>query len=744
MRLLQQLLRYALLCCVTTGIALPAAAQTWLKIASGGYHTLALKSDGTVWAWGYNNYGQLGNGTTTTSSLPIQVSGLSNITDIGAGLSYSLAVSSNGKVYAWGRNNFGQLGDGTYNNSSTPVQVSGLNGITVTAIGGGQGHCLVLTSTGTVYAWGYNISGQLGNGTYNDSPTPVQVSGLSSISKIEVGYNQGMALKNDGTIYVWGYNGYGQLGLGNYNDRNVPAVLSLGTGITATAIAGRGFHSMAIGSDGKLYTWGRNDYGQLGNGNTTQTNIPSAITLPAGVTFTAIAGMYYHSIALGSDGKLYSWGRNDYGQLGNGTTSEAHTPVESNTGSRTIVSMTMGIYHNAILVAGQNEIYLAGDNSNKQLGNGANNTLSAVYVPSWACAQTNALPVGNSSATTAAPATGSKLTLLSECSSIVSVTPEGTNPVSGSLTVQGYLNGSAVTYNSAPYVRRYYDITPASAANTATATITLYFTQADFDDYNANRGNLPSLPTSTADAQGYKANLRISQQHGTSSTGAPGTFTGWNGSGPANELIIPASVTYNGTASRWEVTFPVKGFSGFFAHTTATNVPLPIRLISFSARKAATANVLSWNTAMEAAGSVFNIEQSHDGRSFSTIGSLAGKGGAGSYTFYDKQPLNGVGYYRLRIIAPGESEEYSDVIAIRSDNISGTITVSPIPAVRNIRITCNDALLMGQAAAIYDMQGRDMHLITLSADQYVDISGWPAGIYSLRLPGGGIQRIVKQ
>lgn len=738
MKQLRHLLLFALFCC----IAITATAQaTWLKIASGGYQTLALKSDGTVWTWGYNNYGQLGNGTTTNSNVPIQVPGLSQIVDVGAGLSFSLAVDASGNVYAWGRNNFGQLGNGTYNNSSVPVQVSGLTG--VIAVGAGQGHCLALKSNGTVYSWGYNISGQLGNGTYNDNITPTQISSLSNITKIDVGYNHSAALTSNGTLYVWGYNGYGQLGNGTYNDNPTPTVLTLASGVTTTAISIRGFHAMALGSNGSLYTWGRNDYGQLGNGSTTQSNTPGVVTLAAGVTPVSIMGYYYHSMAVGSDGNLYSWGRNDNGQLGNGTTTQANLPVLSNTGNHTIVGMAMGIYHSAILVSGRNEIYLTGVNSEGEQGDGTN-TMHTVYTLSLACAQVNALPGNNSTFTANAPSVGNTVAMLSGCTTIAAVSPAGASPVTGSITAKGYLSSSAPSFNGNPYVRRYYNITPAANANTATANITLYFTQSDFDDYNANRGSMPALPLDITDAANNKANLRITQEHGTSSSGAPGTFTGWSGSGLPNELITPTSVTYNSAAARWEVTFPVTGFSGFFAHTTVTNIALAVKLVSFEARKKNNRNQLNWATATEDNGTGFSIERSSNGVDFYEIGSVVGKGQNSSYTFDDAQPLTGTNYYRLRITAPGAEDQHSNVVSIQGDSRSGAVTVSPVPANRSLHITCNDGSLNGQAATIYNIQGQEVYHTTLSADQYVDISNWTTGIYMLKLPNGTVQRIVKQ
>jgi len=296
-------------------------------IAGGGLHSLALKSDGTVWAWGRNNYGQLGDLTFTTTSVPVQVVGLSNMTVIAAGFDHTLALERNGTVWAWGRNDYGQLGDGTNATTNGPVPVSGLFGIR--AIAGGGLHSLALKSDGTVWAWGYNLLGQLGNGTYTTSNTPVQVSGLTNVIAIAGGYFHNLALKSDGTVWTWGWNYYGQLGDGTYSyDSNTPVQVSGLTGMIA--LAGGGSHSLALRSDGRVWAWGSNDVGQLGNGGTnTTSNTPVPVSGLIGVT--VIAGGEFHSLALKSDGTVWAWGRNDRGQLGDGTNPpivSTNTPVQ--------------------------------------------------------------------------------------------------------------------------------------------------------------------------------------------------------------------------------------------------------------------------------------------------------------------------------------------------------------------------------------------------------------------------------
>ena len=190
------------------------------SVATGDSFTLALKSDGTVWAWGSNSYGQFGNGITlgtiASNSTPVQVSDFSGVIAIAAGEANSLALKADGTVWAWGSNSYGQFGNGitlgTIASNSTPVQVSDFSG--VIAIAAGEANSLALKADGTVWAWGSNSYGQLGNGTTSDSSTPVQVMGLSGVIAIASGGYHSLALKSDGTVWDWGYNIDGELGTG--------------------------------------------------------------------------------------------------------------------------------------------------------------------------------------------------------------------------------------------------------------------------------------------------------------------------------------------------------------------------------------------------------------------------------------------------------------------------------------------------------------------------------------------------
>ena len=295
-------------------------------VALGGNHTIAVKTDGTVWAWGSNWLGVLGDGTETDRSTPVQVIGLSNVVAVGAGAQHSIALKTDGTVWTWGYNDYGALGDGTSdkNAHSTPQQVAGLTNIT--KIAGGYRHNLALKSDGTLWAWGGNSQGQLGDGTTTEHWTPVKV--LSDVKAITGGYDGTVALKTDGTVWVWGGNYFGQLGDGTKINRLTPVQV---IGISNVKAIAQGFyHTLALKTDGTIWAWGGYAVaGQIGNGSASMDPVPPVMV--NGLTnIIAIGSGYVHSLAIKEDGTIWAWGANDSWQLGDGTTINRSNPVQVN------------------------------------------------------------------------------------------------------------------------------------------------------------------------------------------------------------------------------------------------------------------------------------------------------------------------------------------------------------------------------------------------------------------------------
>lgn len=349
-------LSFFMACVFLIALGLPVMAanvDTRATAVSGGMsHSIALDKDGNVYTWGKNDQGQLGLGKAVTQKdTPTKVTSLTSVTAVAAGYNFSLALRYNGTVSAWGNGVYdtptevpgisgviaiaaGQLdclaltGDGIvyqWSLGATPTQVNGLNGIVAIAAGGN--HDLALTRTGDVWSWGDNYYGQLGNGTTNSSQTPQKVSGLQDIVDIAAGVSHSLAVDFSGNVYAWGGNDNYQLGAENIKGSNLRPALVPTVKKAAQVAAGNG-SSMALTTDGKVYTWGYGEYGQLGSGRAEIAKAdPAQVSRFGSGSISSIACGSYHNLCVTSSGDLYVWGRNRDGQLGTGKTENSNSPT---------------------------------------------------------------------------------------------------------------------------------------------------------------------------------------------------------------------------------------------------------------------------------------------------------------------------------------------------------------------------------------------------------------------------------
>ena len=305
--------------------------SNWSKVFCSEYneganfanYALAIKSSGTLWAWGHNNYGQLGQGDTSVRYAPTQIGSSSDWATAAAGIFTSLAIKTDGTLWSWGYGEGGSLGDGANSNRSSPAQVGDATNWSKIVMG--ADHVIALKTDGTLWSWGWNAYGQLGLGDNTSRNSPVQIGSGSNWTDIAAGWAYTLAVKSDGTLWAWGHNQHGQLGVGDSSNRNAPT--QVGDATSWSQVSAGSWHSMAKKSDGTIWGFGLNNYYHLGDGTTTTRNSP--VQIGKATDWMRVTCTVTHTFAIKTDGSVWGWGDNTRGQLGHGTTTQKYGPAKA-------------------------------------------------------------------------------------------------------------------------------------------------------------------------------------------------------------------------------------------------------------------------------------------------------------------------------------------------------------------------------------------------------------------------------
>jgi hypothetical protein len=445
-------------------------------------------------------------------------------------------------------------------------------------------------------------------------------------------------------------------------------------------------HSLATTSDGKLRGWGSNAIGQLGDGTTTDHIAPTQ--MGSATNWISVSAGSAHTLGMTTDGNIWAWGYNFYGQLGDGSSITKLVPTQI--GSAPVFTGLTTTGSTATMQQGQYNMY------------------------SSSCALIASVNNNNSSLTRITGSTTAKVWV------------ETTQPIQ--------------------FVKRHFEITPATNATTATGRVTLYFTDAEFDSFNTQ---VPApallLPVSTdaaATISARIANLRIEKRPGTSSDGSglPTTYTG------TAVTIDPADadIIWNSTDSRWEVTFDVTGFSGFFVKTAATTLPLTWIAVAGDMNTQQQA-VINWKV-QEQNVATYQIQRSIDGRTYSNVGTVNSKGdGENNYTFTDANTINGTAYYRILQTDIDGKSSYSTVILLRSTSSGNALAaIYPNPITDVATLSVGNHLLHTQVSLL-NLDGKLLQKINIQYNtQTINLSALPGGIYLFKFQDGGLIKLVKR
>jgi alpha-tubulin suppressor-like RCC1 family protein len=745
-------------------------AGTYVQVAAGHNHSLGLRADGSLWAWGNNAFGQLATtanqGTQSPTPTPLQVPG--TYSQVDAGAYHNLGLRADGSLWAWGSNNSGQLGNSAPN-ATTPTQV-GTD--LYTQLAAGNGFSLGLRADGSLWAWGSNNSGQLGSaansGTSRANSTPTRVAG--TYAQVAAGHSHSLALRADGSLLAWGFNGNGELGnsinIGTYTPNPTPT--ATGTALPTRSTAAGTDHGLAVRADGTLWSWGANDYGQLGNGTTTASLVP--VQVGTDRDWVMVAGGRSYSLGLKANGALYAWGLNSFGQLGVAATSGTlvATSTPTRVGTDLYIRIAAGDRH-SLALRPDGTLWAWGANTNGQLGSTINNGTNTA----------NPTPIQAGTALYTQVATGESFTL--------ALRPDGTLWSWGNNSY-GQLGNNFVRSSTSTATQVGIDLYTQVAAGGShslglRADGSLYAWGLNYYGQlgNAtNNSNFNTNPTPARVGTDLYTQVAAGQYH-TLGLRPDGTLWAWGynregqlGRGddsrdvvnymPTQEItagtgwtsLAPSSLSLSSlvrTASGLNFASTGANYTGQLGDGTTTDAtrfdrlrplgssqPLPVQLIAFQARRNGPATVaLSWATASEVNNAGFGVEKSVDGRAWLPLTFVSGAGTSSTRHTYAYLDARGTAaaYYRLAQTDLNGTRTYSPVQYV--SGASQELSLYPNPTINHA--TALHGATPGVAVQVLDALGRVVRTATTDASGTATLSGLPAGLYLVRA-AGQVQRLA--
>lgn len=723
--------------CLTTSYS-SAQCIYFKKIASGNTstHCVAIAKNGTLWAWGYNQFYQVGNNSNVNVSEPLQLSAATGWKDVAIGTQHSLAIDAQGKLWGWGTNYNGELGDGQASGVSVPVptRIHSADSIWKSISASGS-HSAGITADGKLWIWGYNTY----NGGYGSiNYVPLAVNADTDWVAVAVGYNQVIAIKRDSTLWGFGRNGEGQAGDSTTLDNIILPPVRIDSNHRWVAIAAGNDHCLALQKDGSLFSWGGNHWGQLGNGNNTDgTKGPKRVGT---AKYIAIAAGGHFSVAISKDSMRWVWGDNSLGQFGNDIggsngTHESWVPILSDSSKHWAkVTAAANASYN---ITADGTAWAAGDNGTTEIGDGNDirtNTLIKVGTP-------YPYPALATNGSSAAEYQRGYSYYATNCSNLITlIYKTGANPVHNITNTKVWVDGAVNTDAAGkPYVQRHWGMKPANGDTTATASVVLFFTQAEFDAYNASpnvvNGTYPKLPADAVDGNGYRNNIRVIRILAESSDGS-GRLNSYHGT---STLLTPTNVYYG--FGFWQVTVDVTGLGAFFT-TTGTSL-LPVTWLNINATyNSYNQPVITWKVnEINTAG--YTVEKSSDAVTYNAIGTVAAKGSdINTYQYTDDSKTSGQLFYRIKQTDIDGKFKYSRVVTLTSP-FGAALSVYPNPAAEHVVISGLQPNT-NYHISITNMQGKTVIENNISgAQNQVLTNGLTSGMYFIKITAANYSTVLK-